>query len=647
MISSGYCWLQQPSSRVFYRLPSALSGLRHTSSATILDRRGPPQSQLLRFALTGEASLTSTGVERQLATVFLEDWPLDSAPAPLWNVKNEGVFSGKSRVLETAQTLRRVRTFIEERVVSNTDKNYVFLESSAALAKALETCERGSTYAEILAFINGLEERLRRIGSPSLRVVHVIGMRYACAALSEPAFRHHLTQYLSTGNQYLELSESVYLVRCLLSTLQALSFQDSEDKINDFIRLVSGSDGLSLNEVLYWTRKDVVPIKVGDYLSLLVGLKDDRLEKQIWERYLNCLVQNTAAPDPEAQSAYVYAMALVDAGKSSKAADILKQVSLVLVTLPYISKFERARDLLNDEAISSELGELLSRNDHIKLMDIQLREIEQKLGITWLGELRPNESLHVGLSNSDVATTQPILDIDGESPGYESAERLVAELRARGRSKSPAALGEIADLLDEYEGTLIPISIGSWQSPTPRLYWAPERSPLKLGRASTGSEISQDASLSELGLVKVIASEEENAFVKAVRTLHLIQLGYLLTETPPSKACSDASPELEQSGHMVAWDRAHSRMLVVYAGTSRGKVDPLTVFPAYNEPAFLKTIVVVNPIHDTWAPGPTICIRGYRLELDPCPDLILNKDKTERQTREEPAAEVHPATVST
>ncbi|RDW81220.1 uncharacterized protein DSM5745_04777 [Aspergillus mulundensis] len=655
MISSGYCWLRQPSSRVVYRLPLALPGLRHASSAIIPDRPGPPQSQLLRFALTGGAGPAYAAGERQLVNVFLEDWPLNSTPAPLWTPRTVKTKGGPSRstptyALANARNLRKVRHFIEKNVISNSGKTHAFLNSSAALAKALKNCERGSSsHAEILAFINGLEERLKLIGSPNLRVVHVMGMRYACAAFSEPALRHHLKQhYLSTGNKYLRLSESVDLVRNLLSTLEALSFQDPKHNTDNLRRLVTGSRGPSLNKILWWTRKDVIPMEVGEYLSLLVRLKIDRLEKQIWERYLKGLTRNTVPSYPEARSAYVYAMSLVDAGKSSKAVDILKQASLAWRTLPGISNFERTRDLLKDDAISSVLGHLVTEGEFVRLLHNQLGEIEQKLGITWLGELHPDESLHIGLSNSRVATGQPVLDMDGDSPGYESAERLVAEIRARGCSKSPAELGKIADLLDEYEGNLIPISIETWPNYDTKLYWAPERSPLELGRASSASDISQDPLLSNLGLARVIACEKQSAFVKLVQTLHLIQLGYLLTEKLSSSADgSDASPQLEHSGYMVAWDRVHGRLLVVYAGTSRGKVDPSTGFSAYTKPAFMRSIMVVHPIQDTWALGPTICIRGYRLELDPCPDLILNKDREAGQTRKGPEAGVQPATVST
>ncbi|KAL5001811.1 hypothetical protein BDV10DRAFT_191833 [Aspergillus recurvatus] len=507
---------------------------------------------------------------------------------------------------------------------------HIISEPPGEFQEALERSERGSTDADILTFINGVEARLKLIdsGKDVAAHVHHMGIRYACSVFSEPSLRHHLQSYLAAGGKPLGLYESLALVEGLLSALQTLSFQDPKRDTSSLLRLATGeagSDSPNLHRILFWARDDVSPMKVGGYLSLLVKAKNDTVRHKLWNDYLQRTVRNQYPILREYQSAYVYAMSLVDAGDSPGAVKALKQVSaLARNDLPGISNFERVRDLLRDDAIKEVLGQIVSEGEYAKLLDIQLSDIEQRLGVTWLDYLDPDESLHLGISDTRAASDQPLLNIDGDSPGYESPERLVAEIRAHGCSKSSADICRIADLLDDYEGILVPISIGSWPTSDAKLYWAPQRSPLKLGRAVSESDGSQNVSLSEVGLARVIASEGESPYALA-QTLHLIQLGYLLARQPmSSEEGSDVSPQLEETGHLVAWDRAHGRMLVVFAGTGRGPVDAAVEFGGLSEASACGAIARVDPLNDAWAVGPNIRIFRYRLEQDPSPNLFLD-----------------------
>ncbi|KAL4983654.1 hypothetical protein BDW68DRAFT_181379 [Aspergillus falconensis] len=532
--------------------------------------------------------------------------------------------------MKQAQSLRMAQHVIEKRVTSSSGNIHKIFEPPVEFQEALERSERGSTDGDILAFINGLEARLKLIDSGNYVAAHIhyMGIRYACSAFSEPSLRHHLQSYLAAGGKPLGLYESLALVEGLLSALQTLSFQDPKRETSSLLRLVTGEvgpDGPNLHKILFWARDDVSPMKVGGYLSLLVKAKSDTVRHKLWNEYLQRAVRNQYPIFPEYQSAYVYAMSLVDSGDSPGAVTALKQVSaLARNDLPGISHFERVRDLLKDDAIKEVLSQIVSEREYAKLLDIQLSDIEQRLGITWLEYLDPDESLHLGISDTRAASDQPLLNMDGNSPGYESPERLVAEIRAHGCSKSSADLCKIADLLDDYEGSLIPISIESWPTSDAKLYWAPQRSPLELGKAVSGSDGSQNVSFSELGLARVISSEEESPYA-LIQTLHLIQLGYLLAEQPmPSDEGSDVSPQLEETGHLVAWDRAHGRMLVVFAGTGRGPVDAAVVFGDLSEPSACGAIARIDPLNNAWAVGPNIRIFRYRLEQDPSPDLFLD-----------------------
>ncbi|KAL6229990.1 hypothetical protein BDW75DRAFT_245250 [Aspergillus navahoensis] len=532
--------------------------------------------------------------------------------------------------MKQTQSLRMAQHVIEKYVTSSSANIHKIFEPPVEFQEALERSERGSTDGDILAFINGLVARLKLIdiGNDVAAHVHYMGIRYACSAFSEPSLRHHLESYLAASGKPLGIYESLALVEGLLSALQTLSFQDPKRDTSSLLRLVTGeagSDDPNLHRILFWARDDVSPIKVGGYLSLLVKAKNDTVRHKLWNEYLQRTVRNQNPILREYQSAYVYAMSLVDAGDSPGAVTALKQVSVLARNdLPGISHFERVRDLLKDDAIKEVLSRIVSEREYAKLLDIQLSDIEQRLGISWLDYLDPDESLHLGISDTRAASDQPLFNMDGDSPGYESPERLVAEIRAHGCTKSSIDLYRIANLLDEYEGSLIPISIESWPTSDAKLYWAPQRSPLELGKAVSGFDGSQNASLSELGLARVIASEEESPYA-LVQTLHLIQLGYLLAEQPISSSeDSDVSPQLGETGYLVAWDRAHGRMLVVFAGTSRGPVDAAASFGDLSGPSAREAILMVHPPNNAWAMGPNIRIFRYRLEQDPSPDLFLD-----------------------
>jgi hypothetical protein len=214
--------------------------------------------------------------------------------------------------------------------------------------------------------------------------------------------------------------------------------------------------------------------------------------------------------------------------------------------------------------------------------------------------------------------------MDGDSSGYESPERLVEEIRTLGRSKSEADLAKIADLLDEYEGDLIPVTVCLDKSSDAEFYWAPQRSPVELrARPFSEADGQHNESLSNLGLIKVTTSNDGNPLASG-GTLHLIQLGYLLQkQSPASDENLDASPKLKELGYLVTWDRVLDRFLVVFTGTGRGQIDPMTDFRNSDAPAGLKAIMGLDCFHHR-NQGWDIRFPQYSLELDSSPGLILD-----------------------
>ncbi|KAL4785281.1 hypothetical protein BJX76DRAFT_347184 [Aspergillus varians] len=491
------------------------------------------------------------------------------------------------------------------------------------LQNSLEQCERHNTYGQILSFINGLGTRLEQLDSRMFGTFHSMGMHYACLAFSESSLKHHLRGYVAAREKHIGQADSHSLVKALLSSLRTLSFQDPKRGTSKLLRLVTGdpdSHTPSLHGILYWTKSNAKQDGVGDYLSLLVQAKSETTLQETWDIYLQSTVDD---PDfTDFQSGYVYALSLVTAGDSSGALIALRQLSdRAGHNLPGISEFGGLSGLLVDDAITEALGQLVSEEEYARLLNAQISDIEKRLGIRW----DDDKAVHLGISDACDASDQPLLTMDGDSPGYESPERLIAEIQALGCSKSPADLSKLADVLDEYEGNLIPISIPSWSDPDTEFYWTVQRSPVELcsNTSPLGFDDPQNVSLSDLGLVKVIPSTDEGPFALA-HTLHLIQLGYLLPkQSSHSRESSDDPSQLEELGYLVTWDRISGRFLIVFAGAGRGPVNPTAEFHILAAPSGYDAIVEINPLNNMRSLGPNIRIPKYRLEQDPALDLIF------------------------
>ncbi|KAL4941824.1 hypothetical protein BDV06DRAFT_212322 [Aspergillus oleicola] len=527
--------------------------------------------------------------------------------------------------MSEAQNLRELQAFVENAAIDRLGGTYVVPESWLEWRSALKRCERHNTRGDILAFINGLDTRLRHLDSATRTLLHQAGIKYACFVLSESSLKHHLRGYFaSSRGRLFGYYVSRLLVQSLRSSVEKLRFQGLKHDTKALLQLVtedSGPDTPSLHQVLYWGRGEVGPNRVGIYLSLLVQLGDNTLRHIIWDRFLYHL-----ATDPKFKdfhSAYVYASSLLDAGDLHGAQTVLKAVSSRAgQTLPKITKciteYRGLMNLLQNDAMRETISQLVNEDEHGLLLRAELDRIETRLGVKWL----PSRELHAGLTNADAAVDQPILTMDGDSLGYESPERFIAELDALRCSSSAESIRRIADLLDEYEGDLIPISIKDWPDPHTKLYWAPHRSPIELRRKSSSERHdSQGQSELDLGLVQVIQSKDNSPFASEP-PLRMMQLGYLLAErSSPDDEISGVSSELEEPGYIVTWERASDSCMIVFTGTSRGVIDPATEFQTADAPSGCRTILKIDGLGSRY----NLIYRfpKYRLEPDPGQDLSL------------------------
>lgn len=618
--------LGRPARRAFCWLRPALRPVRRNTTSAIHSDRGPAQSELLRFALTrkNHTENPELNFEKLFTDVFLEQWPLNSAPAPLWTPK-PGDPSSTKVALSRAEHLHSVQHFIERNLVDTTAGDDFMAIYGKEFKKAVKSCERHHTYGDILSFINGVDTRLKRLGSRMHVDFHAVGIYYACLTLSECSLDYHIRCYLAAADspikEKLGEEDSLSLVKGLLSSLQAVPFQDPSRDISNILRLINGEsqpDVSNLHQILYWSKEDAKMSQVEDYLALLAQSGDTTIRRLMWEKYL----RSDDAELTGFHSGYVYAASMVRAGKPNDALAALRTLSERAGNdLPHISEFEDLNGILENDIINEELCQLVSKEEYAKILYVQISEVERRLGLPLDGE-----ASHEAISDTS-ASEKPLVTIDGDSSGYESPGRLVAEIKALGCSKHPADLNNIGNLLDEFEGSFIPTCVPSWPGPDAEFYWAPQRSPVGLHNAHPQkNDSSPNTSLSDSGLVKVTPGHSQTPYAFG-QTLHLMQLGYLLMkqQPPASTAHFDTSPQPQETGYLVTWDRVSGRFLIVFAGVEHGVVDPLTESHIRAGPSGRDAIVEINPLNYKHTLGRDIYIPSYRLEVDPSPDLIFDK----------------------
>ncbi|KAI9368218.1 hypothetical protein BJX61DRAFT_233829 [Aspergillus egyptiacus] len=638
----------RPSKRaVFHRLqPPRCSRIPtiHDSDG-VPTKTGPVQSELLRFALnrtlrSSHSSEPESIAEQRLREIFLGNWPLGSSPAPLWEYKRKSrmyYLKEKREIFNDTKNLRELQQAVESILVDAQSARLFFVDHYSFLMQAMRRCERYHSYGEILAFTNGLQTRTCRLStSPATANPrrHLPAIYYACLALSETALERHLQAYAPAAEiSPFSATTSHHLVKAILSSLQILSFQDPKRSTDTLRNIITGDDDLdapSLHSMIYADYNGTYPTYVGDYLTLLVQLNSHSARYEVWEIYLNLIENNLRTKN--LATGYIYATALVRMGKPFEAVTALTQLSerTGLNDLPGIDRFEGLNELLRSDAVREAIPQLVNERTYAEILDNQLGSIERRLGIKWVGD----REIHAGASQTfSDASEQPILNINGDSPGYASPERLVAEVKELGLSKSASQLSRIRDVLVDYEGHLISVSMPNWAAATGEFYWVPQCSPVEVRGKSPIIDGNQNVSIPDLGLIRVLTCMEENPYAVA-RSLHLIPLGYLMKTRPPrSNEDSNGSPELEETGHIVTRDRGSARFLAVFVGRGRQSIDATSEIHVLDRPSGLDPVMQITALGDT-NNFPAIQLSRYHLDLDPCPDLILGLE-TQHHTNEE------------
>ncbi|PKX92796.1 uncharacterized protein P174DRAFT_461312 [Aspergillus novofumigatus IBT 16806] len=596
----------------------------------------PTPSQILRYALTGTTKPSGQDVSKQdlddhLNDVFLGEWPQSTLPPPLWSslrpkaasIDRDVFFKG---LKHDVRNLRHLQIVIERHI--NVPGAYVLrrAEHCKLLAQALERCQRHHSAAEILVAINALVSRLQRKQMNIHWKLHLLGMYYACLSYSAAALERHLRDLLAISPKRFGSASSVALVDALYMSIRSFELQGDNPDTGSMLKQVTGESDVddasevTLHSILTWV--DPRKALIGRYFRLLVKLKSRELLHTLWSNVLSLLWAKAA--DYRFHNAYSCIMALVVEGDVARATTYLEEISeRAGDTLPYISEFKDLSVLLANQEVCKSLYRLCGQDEILKILEVQLEQMEKRLGINWL----PEKSLHTSIYDlSYNATEQPLLTMDGDSTGYESSERLIAEMHALGCSGSLSDLTRLANCLDEHGGEHILVVQSSAENTPLELAWVPQRCPvdvLDCSEVRSGEHTTN--SPSSLGLIRL---DPENAGLSPTdtRSLHLMQLGYLIIKP---KAPS-AEHEWRESGHIVALDRASGQLFAVFVGKAQGLISPGIQSHIPRVPFDLNSIMKIelrsdlNGIrHGDNHSSPEFDITKCYLDVDPCKDLVI------------------------
>lgn len=564
----------------------------------------PTASQLLRFALVGttqhlQNTISKSELDRHLEAAFFEKWPYINRPLPPWQPVqrkpvNATAKSFRKELRYDVENLADLRGLIE-RNVNTAESGALFENVGEALGQTLERCQRYNSYGEILSIISALVSRLERQGATVSKDIYFLGMQYACLCFSAPALEYHLHGYRRTGSQRLGLQSSVKLVKSLLSSILPIRFEDPAYDASSMLSLVTGENQSRqdpqhiLGDILYWSDPKASTKDIGTYAYVLGKLGSKKLLRRLWDRLRQQLSTDPCSRDIYA--AYSCAMAFIDVGESEAAAACLKETSEhVNNALPDIAKSYLLTKLLAEPNVRAAVSKHAGEQAFTRVLEEQLRIIENRLGLKWQEE----QSIHSNINDPSChVTDQPLLTIDGESVGFDSVQRLIAEIRALGSSSSRSDLSAIADLLNEHEGDEIPLFTQNLKTGPLEFAWFPQCSPIEFSGCLTpaGHDAAVSSSPASLGLLRGRFNDHGTPLTTE-RSLHLIQLGYLGMRPASSGMDSDRSRarqpgEWKDTGHIVAWDRVVGNFVIVFTGKGRGIINPGLQSPTLQPPSGL------------------------------------------------------------
>ncbi|GKZ56892.1 hypothetical protein AnigIFM49718_002186 [Aspergillus niger] len=530
----------------------------------------PTSSHLVRFALTGTTKpahndVSNPELDKHLSDIFLGDWPLASLPPPFW--------SSSGRQPRSPDEIGSFKALKHD--VRNLRHLQVFIERS----------------------VNEAEGGL-------------LLQTQSCALLAQALNR------CQRKNSYGEILSAL---NAIITRLEKLGVPRTDNIY--FLGMYYAALSLSVPALERF---------LDGYLSVSLWPMDILASKSLVNALLNALHYlrfREVTIDTNAILELIEGVTLMESGDVLRAMDYLQEVSeRSQGNLPGISEFKDVNTLLESEVLGPLLPRMAGEKEYLKLLEAQLIQIENKMGLSW-----DSEGLyHTNISDPhSIISETPLFNIDGDSTGYESTARLIAEIKALGCSRSVTDLGKIAEMLDEHEGDVIPVSLPSTKGQDVEYAWFPRYSSFRRSGASSSAERegTEPWTPSTLGLVRVSCNSSGSPLE---RSIHVMQLGRLARR---ARCPHDQDPTYdtlwEETEHMVTWDRVYGQFIAVYVGPSDGHIETRIESRAARARSGIEAITAFSLPGDTEpvSQGDLISFIGnasmhYYIEEDPSPDLI-------------------------
>ncbi|KAJ5726687.1 uncharacterized protein N7483_008044 [Penicillium malachiteum] len=602
----------------------------HSSSNAIC----PTPSQLLRSILiapdNGDPDNNNATSQNQTLEAIDSKWKFGSPSILLW-LSLKGVFPSTERhtrqMIEDVVDISQLRSLLEgisERTRALNVQGLMCTHLSVASAR----CQSNSTYSEIYTLLRDFVVRLERANLPVQPGLLELCIYYAALDLSLPALHDSILQWRKRNpDQVIQHSQ---IVQALTMAIDAASFEDPGYDTASLRAEITGEGAdLSKNPCLL---RDVLCHshypnlqELGFLLRLMSRIGSEKMLYEMYARFIGSLDGKYEA----CSSAYSLCVALVRAGRSETARDFLKYISRMSSgSLPHIQSFHHLHILINDSIVGESFANLVNGEQYRELIDAGLVSMQHRPGRSRQTTEENNTShVSVGASLWETFTNQPF-KVDDEIAGYSDISSLYRKIQSRGMTKSGGELNQIIDLLNNYDGDVIEVSVQPHMTPDEldsistklekaAFRWCPQRSPIEFTNSAvpnlTGESTRWDPA--SLGLMWA-RSWAHGSPQAGANTLHLMQLGYLEMRDNPDDPW-------RPSGYIAAWDRQFGEMVALFVGEYSAVIDPgLTrsdpPFGAlmYIQPSDMPPASFLDS--DRLARG---ILSRYYLDVDPSPDL--------------------------
>ncbi|KAM5439681.1 hypothetical protein MferCBS31731_004438 [Microsporum ferrugineum] len=569
---------------------------RYSRGSPAKTKSQPSQAQLLRFALTG-TTCSGNGdkldkkLDERLISQFQNSWipkrskTIDTISQSLpTNVALPGFTKGDG----VSRLQADIETFINSK-----EAGIKLLSSIEPLQNALNQCQTRVEREDILATVNGLLARLRRLRVKDTSQLLLLGMSYAAESFSPDSLAHYVQQYSIGGYGLLPQPIGFNLINSLLNGLERRSWEDPNIDRSAMLRVVAGlEDERTTTETLH-PLLGISHIRdnklVPKYIRLLGELKGKQIVSELWYKIEGELEAGQNAVVIEGAIASIRAFlkldtpcrALLAAQKSSKYIDLNEHLPI-----------KSWKTLLEHDS-QGLLRSVVAPRTTATMLQRDLSSLEFILGATWVnGEVGRHIHPH--------GTGQP-LDTSAANGGYVSncdrpnftssisfIHQIWAAMQTDGCSRSQSGLSAIADLLNEYEGIEVPLQMQPFDNIENLEYaWLPACSPLEFAgnRPSLERNIDQPLSPASLGLVSVHVDGNGKP-VRSLGTVPLMQLGYIGVRASTTNNASNYSDIPEEpmeswrsTGHIIAWDRQSGQLVILWVGKGSGAIEPGLVKP--------------------------------------------------------------------